>query len=323
MKGAKGLGKGSLWDNQLVAKVAFHPRKCSPSSSGRWVDSTVAARDGTKLAYRFYAAPDARKTAAEGKSCVLIYFHANAELCTDSEEDVNHFFKAGFCSVLCPEFRGYAWSEGTPSLARLCPDAEAMMEAVPQILAGAGIEDPIIMLHGRSLGSICAVHIASRETPRVGALVVESGVMDLLKLPMVQQLGLMMPQILQALKAEPSPLHTLEEMRKVTVPTLVIHGEQDEISPVEQAVACYRACGSQAKKLLRLPRCGHNDIRLIAKREYYQEFDSLCRCILNDEEAFQATESNDGLLAWLGGALRCFPGMRRCLADNEDAATPR
>eukprot|EP00913_Durusdinium_trenchii_P026418 g24786.t1 len=200
-----------------------------------------------KLAYRLYK--DTRQDSS-GKA-LLIYFHANAELCTDLETDVHQFFDCGFGAVLCPEFRGYAWSEGTPSLRSLYPDSEALINALPEILEtnDLQLDMPIIVL-GRSLGSACAIHLAT--APNVCGLIIESGVMELLKLPMVMQFAMMMPQLLQALRQEPSPLKPLEELRQVRIPTVVIHGELDEMSPIDQAFAAHGACASPEKKLVKL-----------------------------------------------------------------------
>ncbi|CAE7715843.1 abhd13 [Symbiodinium sp. CCMP2592] len=184
---------GNLWESELVAGVAFRPQKCRPSQS-RFHDSTFAAEDGTRIAYRLYRRADAE----EGRLLALCYFHANAELCTDLEGEVKNFFDCGFALILCPEFRGYAWSDGKPSLKHLYSDCEAFMQALPSILEVAGVQaDVQLILHGRSLGSACAIHLASLQDERVGGLVVESGVMDLLALPMVLQIGMMMPQVLQ------------------------------------------------------------------------------------------------------------------------------
>eukprot|EP00931_Biecheleriopsis_adriatica_P056502 TRINITY_DN3347_c0_g2_i4.p1 TRINITY_DN3347_c0_g2~~TRINITY_DN3347_c0_g2_i4.p1 ORF type:complete len:326 (+),score=66.58 TRINITY_DN3347_c0_g2_i4:109-1086(+) len=322
MRGAPGGQRGSLWDSDLVAGVAFHPRKCSPcTKSGVWIDSDLPAADGTRLAYRLYTSPH---MARDSQACVLVYFHANAELCTDTQADIASFFDCGFCAVLCPEFRGYAWSGGKPSLKALAPDADAVMQALPEILSSAGLTaaEVRVVLHGRSLGSACAVYLASRQASGVCGLIVESGVMDLLKLPMVMQLGLMMPQMLQALKAESCPLRTLQEIQQVTIPTLVFHGDMDEISPIEQAVACHQACASSAKKLVRYPRAGHNDLRITNKKEYFREVRGFCEGLLSGgDQVFYAPEPSEGLLGMLGGALRCFPGMRRCLNGNADDAS--
>ncbi|CAE7457498.1 trmB [Symbiodinium microadriaticum] len=212
-----GVSASETAESELVAGVAFRPQKCRPSQNSRHHDSTFVAEDGTRIAYRLYRSADAEaKQAQEGRLLVSCYFHANAELCTDLEGEVKNFFNSGFALVLCPEFRGYAWSEGKPSLKFLYTDCEAFMQALPSILEAAGVqaEGLQLILHGRSLGSACAIHLASLQDERVGGLVVESGVMDLLALPMVMQLGMMMPQVLQALRAQPCPLKMLEEIRQ-------------------------------------------------------------------------------------------------------------
>jgi len=272
------------------------------------------------------------KQAQEGRLLALCYFHANAELCTDLEGEVKNFFDCGFALVLCPEFRGYAWSDGKPSLKHLYSDCKAFMQALPSILEVVGVQADVqlkLILHGRSLGSACAIHLASLQDERVGGLVVESGVMDLLALPMVLQIGMMMPQVLQALRAQPCPLKMLEEIRQVTVPTLIIHGDQDEISPVEQAVCAHKACSSE-RKLVRYPRAGHNDLRLLSKREYFQELKALCtRVVTGDSEALAEPSGQTwlGMISDLisnGSALKCLPGVRRCfVTDPEMTNSPR
>ncbi|CAE7233865.1 yuxL [Symbiodinium sp. CCMP2592] len=139
--------------------------------------------------------------------------------------------------------------------------------------------------------------------------------------------------------------------RQVTVPTLIIHGDQDEvsiaeqlsslacahaqpvrlrqISPVEQAVCAHKACSSE-RKLVRYPRAGHNDLRLLAKREYFQELKALCtRVVTGDSEAL-AEPSGQTWLGMIsdfisnGSALKCLPGVRRCfVTDPEMTNSPR
>ena len=53
-----------------------------------------------------------------------------------------------------------------------------------------------------------------------------------------------------------------------------------QMSPVEQAVAAQRACGSAETKLLRVPRAGHNDLRLVARKDYYGELRLLCERVV-------------------------------------------
>ncbi|CAJ1373150.1 unnamed protein product [Effrenium voratum] len=85
-----------------------------------------------------------------------------------------------------------------------------------------------------------------------------------------------------------------------------------------------------------LPHClrycaGHNDLRLVAKKEYYREVRGLCeRVLTGNPEAFQPPDGNPGWLAALGevfsgSALKCLPGIRRCFVNSSDdiqAETP-
>merc|ERR1711972_332455 len=133
----------------------------------------------------------------------------------------------------------------------------------------------------------------------------------------------MMPEMLHMLMREPPPLKTLDEMRQVTVPTMIIHGDRDEMAPIDQAIAAHRACGSGAKKLVRYARGHHNDLRIVVSREYYSELRLACNIaagILPPEALLQA-DSPAGFIGMISGALRCFPGMRRCL-EPSGAAQP-
>jgi alpha-beta hydrolase superfamily lysophospholipase len=53
------------------------------------------------------------------------------------------------------------------------------------------------------------------------------------------------------------------------MPVLILHGQNDEIIPHEQAEVFFRNVGSKDKKLLTIPGAGHNDIMLIGMREYF------------------------------------------------------
>jgi 3-oxoadipate enol-lactonase len=52
-----------------------------------------------------------------------------------------------------------------------------------------------------------------------------------------------------------SPGYTIEDLGKITVPTLILTGDRDEYCPVEEAVACYRML--QQGELAVLPNHGH------------------------------------------------------------------
>merc|ERR1712159_971315 len=103
------------------------PRRCSPQDgSSLFSDGMVSVEQSVGVGYRLYINRGA-VSKEDANGYVLLHFHGNAELCTDLVLEV---FEGWFCkgralAVFCPDYRGYGWSEGSPQLSRLCPDAEA------------------------------------------------------------------------------------------------------------------------------------------------------------------------------------------------------
>lgn len=318
----------NFWDSDLVSSVAFHPRTCPPSTNhsvldGGWMDGDIPLEDEGRLAYRLYLAPLPRTDETQLRSgCILIYFHANAELLTDMEEEFAAFHACGVGAILCPEYRGYAWSSGSPKLSRLCPDAEVVLRAVPEILVHSGAEGlagaPVIV-HGRSLGAACAVHLASlSNTNELCGVIVESGCLAIAELPMVANMGCLMPQLREILRSEPDPLQTMKKACELSLPVLFIHGSRDDIVPVDQAVTAHEQCKSIAKRLVLLSRARHNDLRTTADTEYFAEIRLFCSVVLGlaPREALnepRGLPSESGVLSVAYRTLRCIPGMQRCL----------
>ena len=72
-------------------------------------------------------------------------------------------------------------------LSTLLTDAEAVIPALPGVLQEFAT-CPLI-LFGRSIGSTCAVHLATKYEDMFKGLVLESGLTKITELPMVQQLS--------------------------------------------------------------------------------------------------------------------------------------
>jgi esterase/lipase len=61
----------------------------------------------------------------------------------------------------------------------------------------------------------------------------------------------------------------LERIKKIFLPTLIIHGDQDSLVPVENAKTIYQHLGSLEKELLIIPSATHNDIMLVGFKDYF------------------------------------------------------
>ena len=57
---------------------------------------------------------------------------------------------------------------------------------------------------------------------------------------------------------------------KVSVPTLIIHGEADWIIPVGDAQALHAGCGAADRRLVTVPGAGHNDLLWVGQQEYFE-----------------------------------------------------
>ena len=59
------------------------------------------------------------------------------------------------------------------------------------------------------------------------------------------------------------------KIRQVLRPTLIIHGERDQIIPVAEGEELYRNSRAQNKKLLIIPGADHNDIMTVDDDLYF------------------------------------------------------
>ncbi|RHZ28860.1 hypothetical protein DYB37_000492 [Aphanomyces astaci] len=228
----------SLWDLPLVTSVAFHPR---PHSKGAFLPSN--ATDGTfvsptvSLGYRFYRPSPTYKA-------VVLLFHGNAEIAPDYAST-----SSALASLTIPT-------------ALLVVDYRGIVFKVDVV--------------GRSIGSQCAIHLASKFPTKFHGLILESGFHSILKLPMVNQLVAMLPGGAGMLSMLPELFYSLDKIQQVqSMPVLVLHGADDDIAPLVQGQELFAACGSSKKTLRVFPNAGHNDLVLRHHAAYYAAVNAL------------------------------------------------
>jgi esterase/lipase len=116
---------------------------------------------------------------------------------------------------------------------------------------------------GRSLGSIAALELASRYQEELKGLIIESG------FPSVARIMFHLGIRAQVMGLEKIDQECLERIKKIFLPTLIIHGDQDSLVPLENAKAIYQHLGTREKKLLIIPSATHNDIMLVGFNDYF------------------------------------------------------
>lgn len=189
---------------------------------------------------------------------VVVYFHNNRETVEQNVEFARSLRDRGL-GVLMVEYRGYGASrEQSPSERGLYCDAEAALD----MLAARGIGPDRIVLWGISLGTGVAAEMARRG--RGSELVLVSpytSIPDLVTaaVPVVPARVLM-----------PDQFDTLEKSRAIRVPTLIVHGDRDEVVPFEMGE---RIAGSiRGAHLVRIAGGHHGDLFALDRERIMREF---------------------------------------------------
>lgn len=241
-------------DDPRITSQLFYPRPATPGNSRvtGTKDGTFPVDDDVRLGYRLYTPPN-------GATAVVLYFHGNGEVASDYDSIAPLFFEIGV-SLLVVDYRGYGWSTGTPLTSTLLTDA--VMDGLPALLADSGLADTPLFVMGRSLGSAPSIYVAEQYADRFAGLVVESGFADMPSV--MRRLGIMV----DLSQVTDMPVGNAKRMESVTLPVLVIHGENDVLLPVENGQKLYDSAGASDKTLLRIPGAGHNDILFVGMAQY-------------------------------------------------------
>ena len=244
----------SQLDNSPLLGFLFYPRRdFTPCPQGAF-DLFVPVGQGVSISCRFYRG-------GEGWPWIL-YFHGNGEVVSDYDE-IAPFYHQKAINLVVADFRGYGSSGGSPNFTNLVQDAHPILDAVKQELLQKGLQQDLWVM-GRSMGSISALELAEHHADKIKGLVVESGFASVTRL--IKHLGL--PS--RGIDLEPLEEERRNRIGKISVPTLIIHGEWDHLVPLQEAKDLYALLGAAQKKLVIIPRADHNNI-MFAELELYFE----------------------------------------------------
>jgi alpha-beta hydrolase superfamily lysophospholipase len=178
---------------------------------------------------------------------VIVYFHGNGEQAEDNVPLASELVARGF-GVLLVEYRGYGVAAGqTPSEEALYLDGTTMLDD----LARRGVPASRIALWGMSLGTGVAAEMARRG--RGASLVLVAPFVSLTAVA-----SRFLPWWLPACWVVPDRYDTLSKARDIRVPTLVVHGDRDDVVPY--AMGRTVAGAIDGARMVTAPGAGHNDV---------------------------------------------------------------
>jgi pimeloyl-ACP methyl ester carboxylesterase len=187
---------------------------------------------------------------------IAILFHGNSD-------NLETLRRAGLCmkverlgaTFLAVDYPGYGRSPGDPSEASLLATGSAAVAWARRHHPGR----PVILL-GWSLGAAVAIATAARHAGEVDGLIALSPWTRLLDI--VQGFLPELPEFAQ------HRYDSLAAARRVEVPALVIHGEQDQVIPVDQGKAIVSALRGPTR-FVPIRTARHHD--LLANDETWRE----------------------------------------------------
>jgi alpha-beta hydrolase superfamily lysophospholipase len=246
-----------LLDHPLVLRALFHPRR----EYGRVLRVPgvrpvgVEVESGVTVGGRLYpATPEAP---------AILYYHGNGEIAADYDDIASLYTRIG-TTLLVIDYRGYGRSDGTPTAHNLLTDAAVVFEAIPAVFEENDLAPTRLLVMGRSLGSAAAIEVALHAGERLAGLIVESGFSDIFAL--LARLGVQV----QGADEGQDGFGNAVKMARVTVPTLVIHGQADVLIPAADGQELYNRCAAPRKRLVLVPGAGHNDLIMVGMSEYFE-----------------------------------------------------
>jgi hypothetical protein len=247
-----------LLDHPEVIAVTFHPRPEPPGMGEPQFGEIFRfeARDGLQLAVRCH-------WVESKESPIVVMFHGNGEIAADYDEFAPVFRHFGLSLAVC-DYRGYGVNPGRPSGSNLLTDAVDTMDAVESHLKEIGRTGPLYVM-GRSLGTASALEIAHRYEDRLSGLIFDSVFCD--TVPLLERIGL---RDAGRRFDEADGFHNRDKISGFYKPVLFMHGQQDQLTPLEDAQELHALCPAKKRRLVVIPGAGHNDTFARAGLAYFQ-----------------------------------------------------
>lgn len=246
----------SKLDDPAFLSSVFHPRRSeiTPLPKGA-IDVEIETSPGIRIGCRFYI--------HDLNSPNVIYFHGNGEIVSDYD-DIGPLYNHAGINLLVTTYRGYGWSDGTPTVELMLSDAEILFSEIQNWLTFNEYTGALFIM-GRSLGSVSAIDLATRHEDDIKGLIIESGIAN--TIPLAKSLGVDTDELGVS---EADGFQNVEKIAKVTIATFIFHGSNDEIIAASEAENLQAYSGARTKEFVVIPGATHNTMILTGGKLYFQ-----------------------------------------------------
>lgn len=224
---------------------------------------SIEVEEGIKISCGFWT--------SDKESPSMLYFHGNGETAA-SYDWVAPFYNQKGINLFVADYRGYGSSNGKPTISNMLGDAHAIFKGFKEIIRKEGFKRSLLLM-GRSLGSIPAIELALNYQDEIRGLIIESGAASNFR----HLWNFLRINEEEAILGEGSVFLNKVKIRQVHKPTLVIHGEYDQIIPATEGEELYQSSGAKDKRILIIPKADHNDVMMMQPDLYFDTIEKFVK----------------------------------------------
>jgi pimeloyl-ACP methyl ester carboxylesterase len=230
-----------------------------------WQDKDWRAASGLPLEDIWFQAADGARlfgwyVEAQADRPVILWCHGNAGNVINRLDNLRYLYRQGL-SVFLFDYRGYGRSQGIrPSEQGLYQDAIGAYDYLTRVRT---IRPERLVIFGRSLGAAVAAELASHKP--VAGLILESCFPSVEAVAKVHYGGLPVHWLLGA------EFRLIDRLPQLSLPKLVIHGDQDDIIPLELGKQVFEAA-KPPKSFHLISGADHNNTYQVGGAAYFQLF---------------------------------------------------
>ncbi|WP_028575184.1 alpha/beta hydrolase [Desulfonatronovibrio hydrogenovorans] len=245
------LGYAYFFQHRLVY-VPYSSLQGDPAQIGLGFQEVyIDSRNGNRVHAWFIPAAQER--------AVVLFCHGNAGNISHRLQTISYLHSLDV-SVLIFDYQGYGRSSGKPSEINTYADARAAWD----YLVGTRRIDPDrIFIFGRSLGGAVAADLAAKTDP--AGVILESTFTSVI------DLGSELFRFLPVRLLSRFEYNTLDKLRNISAPTLIIHSPDDEIIPHSHGQRLYESA-TEPKHFQEI-RGGHNTGFMESEVSYLESLD--------------------------------------------------
>ena len=207
---------------------------------------SISAPDGARLHAVLLRQPGARAT--------VLYFGGNGYVMSPFGAWTASVFAPLKVDLMLVDHRGYGLSEGRPTAEAMAADGLAVFDYL------SGLKTAPIVLHGQSLGSFTAGHVAAHRS--AAGAVLESSATTTEDWVKAGTPGAAKPFVKVKIAENLRGRGNLANMAKIEEPLLLLVGAKDDMTPPKLSQALHDASPlpPTRKTLAVVPGAGHNNV---------------------------------------------------------------